>query len=77
MPSTQQGSEEHALSDDAIMALLAFAGWDVRYDQEQDEWLVRPPTKRPDDFSPYACFMSLRDAGEYFLTYQRAYHANP
>lgn len=71
MPSTQQDSEEHALDDDAVLALLAFAEWDVKFDKEEEVWLVKPPATSSNDLRLYVCFMSLRDAGEYFLMRQR------
>lgn len=70
MPSTQQGSEEHALSDDAVKALLAFADWELKFDREDDCWLIKPPV---DSFIGYVVCGTLQDVAAYFLLYKRLY----
>jgi hypothetical protein len=70
MPSTQQSSDLHTLDDDAVLALLAFAEWDVKFDHEDVCWLIKPPVGR---FTGYVVCGTLQDAADYFLLYKRLY----
>jgi hypothetical protein len=67
MPSTPQNSTE-ALDDDAIKVLFEYADWDVRWNADDMDWLVRPQ-ERPS--MGFAAFSTLQDALEYMLMYNR------
>ncbi len=68
MPSTQPNFDLHTLDDDAVLALLAFADWEVKFDKEEEVWLVKPPTPMTTNYS--VC-ETLADAGNYFLMWQK------
>ena len=61
---------EEPLDDDAMRTLLMYAGWEVEYDDLDQEWLVRPPDK---EFMGFAAFTSLKAAVEYMLMYKELY----
>jgi len=65
MQSTAPNSDA-ALDDDAIKMLFKYANWDVIYEEQDDEWLVRP---NEDNFYGYASFTTLQHAMEYYLHY--------
>ena len=62
--------EEEPLDDDAMRTLLMYAGWEVEYDDLDQEWLVRPPDKK---FMGFAAFTNLKAAVEYMLMYKELY----
>lgn len=68
MPSTPQNSTE-ALDDDAIKILFEYADWDVKWDEDDREWMVRPNDNKA--YIGYSCHMTLQDALEYMLMYNR------
>lgn len=72
MPSTPPSSE---LDDDAIVALLKFAGWGC--EAERDDcgqtvgWQVKPPYTKV-----WVSMATLNETIEYFLIHQRLYDAD-
>jgi len=68
MQSTQPAS---TLDDDAILALLRFANWEVTQDPEDLDWYIRPPSET---YIGCSAFTNLQDALDYFCLYQRLYN---
>lgn len=62
--------KEAPLDDDAILTLLKYAGWEVRYEDLDQEWLVRPPDN---NFYGFAAFVTLKSALNYMLMYKAYY----
>lgn len=67
MQSTPPDSTE-ALDDDAIKVLFEYAGWECRWEELDNEWHIKPSDRQ---FVNYATFVSLQDALEYMLMYNR------
>lgn len=67
MPSDPQSSEA-VLDDEAIKMLFHYAGWECRWEEEDQEWQIKPPNE---NYMGYATFMTLSDALEYMLMYNR------
>ena len=62
--------ESAPLDDEAIKMLFHYAGWECRWEELDQEWLVRPDDL---NFIGAAAFMKLSDALEYMLMYKRLY----
>ena len=67
MQSTQPSSDEW--SDDAIKTLLAYAGWDLEWSDDDGMWMASPPHQ-----IVAALFHTLQDVHEYFLYFSKWHH---
>lgn len=72
MPSTQPSSDEW--DDDAIKTLLEYGGWELRWFDDESQWIAVPANS---EFGVGVLFGTLKEVYEYYLNYMKWWHDYP